>query len=87
LRIRNVDHGPNPIFPILDPRPRVAKIPNPVPHQRIQVFLTQKTVSKPWEKLFGMFIPDPDFFPIPDPDPGSRSQKSTGSRIRIRNTA
>jgi hypothetical protein len=33
-----------------------------------------------------MFIPD--FFPsrIPDPDPGSRGQKSTGSRIRISNT-
>jgi hypothetical protein len=32
----------------------------------------------------GMFIPDPDldFFPIPDP--GSRCQKGTGSRIRIR---
>jgi hypothetical protein len=43
-----------------------------------------------------MFIPDPTFFPsrIPDPDadflpipdPGSRGQKGTGSRIRIRNT-
>jgi hypothetical protein len=29
-----------------------------------------------------MFIPDPDFPPILDPDPGSRGQKSTGSRIR-----
>jgi hypothetical protein len=29
--------------------------------------------------------PDPDFLPIPDP--GSRGQKGTGSRIRIRNTA
>jgi hypothetical protein len=28
---------------------------------------------------------DPDFLPIPDP--GSRGQKGTGSRIRIRNTA
>jgi hypothetical protein len=28
--------------------------------------------------------PDPDFLPIPDP--GSRGQKGTGSRIRIRNT-
>jgi hypothetical protein len=49
----------------------------------------------------GMFIPDPTFFhpgsqirnvPDPDadflpiPDPGSRGQKGTGSRIRIRNT-
>jgi hypothetical protein len=42
--------------------------------------------------------PGSDFFPsrihikesgffIPDPDPGSRGQKGTGSRIRIRNTA
>jgi hypothetical protein len=29
--------------------------------------------------------PDADFLPIPDP--GSRGQKGTGSRIRIRNTA
>jgi hypothetical protein len=28
-----------------------------------------------------MFIPDPDFFPIPDPDPGVK-KKSPGSRIR-----
>ncbi len=35
-----------------------------------------------------MFIPDPDFFPswILDPDLGFKGQKSTGSRIRIRNT-
>jgi hypothetical protein len=32
-----------------------------------------------------VFNPDPDFSPIPDP--GSRGQKGTGSRIRIRNTA
>jgi hypothetical protein len=29
--------------------------------------------------------PDLDFLPIPDP--GSRGQKGTGSRIRVRNTA
>ncbi len=28
-----------------------------------------------------MFIPDPDFLPIPDPDP---EVKNNGSRIRIR---
>jgi hypothetical protein len=28
--------------------------------------------------------PDPDF--VPFPDPGSKGQKGTGSRIRIRNT-
>jgi hypothetical protein len=29
---------------------------------------------------------DPDFLPISDPGFGSRGQKGTGSRIRIRNT-
>ncbi len=33
-----------------------------------------------------MFIPDPDPDFLPIPDPGSRGQKGTGSRIRIRNT-
>ncbi len=35
-----------------------------------------------------MFIPDlgSGFLSIPYPDPGSGGQKSTGSRIRIRNT-
>jgi hypothetical protein len=33
-----------------------------------------------------VYIPDLDFFPIPDPDHGSRVHKSTGSQIRIRNT-
>jgi hypothetical protein len=32
-------------------------------------------------------IPDPDADFLPIPDPGSRGQKGTGSRIRIRNTA
>jgi hypothetical protein len=43
-----------PDFSIPDPG---SKIPDP--HQRIYVFLTQKTVSKISEKLSGMFIPDP----------------------------
>ncbi len=34
-----------------------------------------------------MFIPDPDPYFLPILDPGSRGQKGTGSRIRIRNTA
>jgi hypothetical protein len=33
-----------------------------------------------------LFIPDPDLDFSPIPDPGSRGQKGTGSRIRIRNT-
>jgi hypothetical protein len=58
---------PDPNFSILDLNDLGA---DPHPHQRIYVFLTQKTVSKLSEKLSGMFIPDPDFSPIPDPDPG-----------------
>ncbi len=38
----------------------------------------------PGSKRFRIPDPDLDFFPIPDP--GSRSQKGTGSQIRIRNT-
>jgi hypothetical protein len=64
-------------FSIPDPGSRVPKILDP--HKRIQVFLTQKSVSKLSEKWSRMFIldPDPDFFPsriqgskkhwIPDP--------------------
>jgi hypothetical protein len=63
-------------------------IAGPDPHNRFKVFLIQKIVYK----LYGMFIPDPDigsgsririliFFTYP----GSRGQKGTGSRIRIRN--
>jgi hypothetical protein len=45
-------------------------------------------VSKLSEIGFRVFIPDPypNFLPIPDLDPGSRGQKGTESRIRIRKT-
>jgi hypothetical protein len=33
-----------------------------------------------------MFIPDPELEFLPIPDPGSRGQKGTGPRTRIRNT-
>jgi hypothetical protein len=46
--------------------------------------LTTKMVSKLSEILCGLFIPDPDFYPSWIPGPGSRGQKGTGSRIRIR---
>jgi hypothetical protein len=36
-----------------------------------------------WIRIPG---PDPDFYPSRITDPGSRGQKGTGSRIRIRNT-
>ncbi len=43
-------------------------------------------VSMLEETWSGLFIPDldPDFLPVPDP--GTKGQKGTGSRIRIRNT-
>jgi hypothetical protein len=60
-----------------DPGSKRFRIPDPNPHQRIQVFLALKIVSKLSEKCSEMFTadPDPDFFP----HPGSRGQKSTGS--------
>ncbi len=48
--------------------------------------LTKKMVSKLSVMWSGLFIPDPDPDFLPIPDPGSRGQKGTGSRIRIRNT-
>jgi len=45
---------------------------------------TQKIVSKLSETWSGLFIPDPDFLPIPDHR--SRGPKGTRSRIRIRHT-
>ncbi len=48
--------------------------------------LTQKIVSKLSEIWAWLYIPDPDPDFLPIPDPGSRGQKGTGSRIRIRNT-
>ncbi len=53
------------------------------PQQEFKSFNPQKKCSKIW---FGLFIPDPDPEFLPIPDPGSRGQKGTGSRIRIRNT-
>jgi hypothetical protein len=75
---------PDPNFSIPDPGSKRFRIPDPDQHRRIQVFLAEKFVSDLWETGSGMFIPDPDldFFTYP----GSRGQKGTGSRIRIRNT-
>ncbi len=58
-------------------RIRIFSIPDP--HQNIVSILTQKIVSKLSEIWSGLFIPDPDFLPIPDPE-------SKRNRIRIRNT-
>jgi hypothetical protein len=54
--------------------------------QRIIELFTQKIVTK----LSKVWVQDPDPRSVirkkPIPDPGSRGQKGTGSRIRIRNT-
>jgi hypothetical protein len=60
---------PNPIFPS---RIQGQKIPDP--HQRIQVFLNQKIVSRLSESR--MFIPDPGFSFSPIPDLATRSKKA-----------
>jgi hypothetical protein len=57
--------------------------------QRIIELFTQKIVnklSKIWVWDPGSGIQDPVSGKKPIPDPGSRGQKGTGSRIRIRNT-
>jgi hypothetical protein len=69
LRIPDVYPGSEFFYP----GPRVKKIPDLDPHQRIFVFLTQKIVSKLSEKSSGMLISDPDF-------------SHSGSCIRIHNT-
>jgi hypothetical protein len=57
--------------------------------QRIIKLITQKIVTKLSKYGFGSGIRDPrsGIRKKPIPDPGSRGQKGTGSRIRIRNTA
>jgi hypothetical protein len=51
-------------------------------YQRIIEVFTQKLVTK----LSKIWVWDPGSGKKPIPDPGSRGQKGTGSRIRIRNT-
>ncbi len=74
---------PDPNFSVPDPN---FSVPDPNffhPGSQIRIkelsIFTWKIVSKLLELWSGLFIPDPD--------PGSRVQKGTGSRIRIRNTA
>ena len=49
-------------IPDPDPGSKRFRIPDPDLHQRIEVFLTLKTVSNLSENLSGIYIPDPDFF-------------------------
>ncbi len=66
---------PNPNLSITDPGSSVEKVPDPDPHQRIFVFLIQKSVLRSWKQFWiriririhntawkydpGCFIPDP----------------------------
>jgi hypothetical protein len=83
---------PGPNLSISDPGSERFWIPNPHPHQRITVYLSQKIVFKLSEIWSGIFIPDSDldFVPIPDsgvkkaPDPGSGSATLGGIYTNIR---
>jgi hypothetical protein len=75
LRIRDVYPGSEFSFP--DPGSKRFRIPDPNPHQRIKVFLTPKLFLNSRKIYLGcyLFIPDPDFFSIPDL--GSSGKKIT----------
>ncbi len=67
---------------IPDPGSRVDKIPDPDPHRKIKVFLTQKTDTEFSKEKTRMFIPDSvsGFFPSHGsrnrtPDPGVEKQR------------
>ncbi len=72
LRIRDVYPGPpDPNFSILDPGSKRFRIPDPDPHKRIKVFLTQKNsfyaIGNMIRDVCTSQTPDLDFLPIPDP--------------------
>jgi hypothetical protein len=70
-----------PNFSITDPGSKRSRIRIRI--KEFKYFLSQKIVSKLSGIWSGIVHPGSGFFPIPDRDPGV--QKSTGSRIRIRN--
>ncbi len=81
LRIPDVYRGSQDrTFSITDPGSSLDKIPDPDPHQRIKILLTQKS-DKVFKRKSGMFIPDHGscicifFFP----DPRARKAPDTGS--------
>jgi hypothetical protein len=69
-------------------RIRTVSNPDPGSASKNKYFNPKKMVlsSKKYDPGCSSRIPDPDADFLPIPDPGSRSQKGTGSRIRIRNT-
>ncbi len=89
LRIRDVYPGSR-IRLFFIPDPASERSPSRIRLKEFLYFNPQKTkkmVSKLWKIWSKLFIPDPDADFLPIPDPGSRGQKGTGSRIRIRNIA
>ncbi len=76
---------PDPESDFFPSRIRIFSIPDPGSASKN---LKQKQMfSKLYEIRSGLFIPDPVPYLLPISNPGSRGQKGTGSRIRIRNTA
>jgi hypothetical protein len=95
LRIRDVYPGSRiRIFSIPDSgsRIRTVSIPDPGSASKNLSILTPKKPkkwflsSRKYDPGCSSRIPDPDADFLPIPGPGSRGQKRTGSRIRIRNT-
>jgi hypothetical protein len=83
---------PDPGSEFFHPESRIpgVKIPDPDPHQRIYVLLTQKTVSKLSDNDLGCSFripdPDPDFVSwIRIPDPGVRKAPDPGSATLLTN--
>jgi hypothetical protein len=72
---------------------RIQTVSIPDPGSRIRIVEFKYFNLKKWflssrkyDPGFSSRIPDPDADFLPITDPGSRGQKGTGSRIRIRNT-
>jgi hypothetical protein len=63
-------------FCIPDPGSKVKKIPDPDPHQRMEVFLTQQIVSKLSEIYPGCSSRIRIMIFYPSPDPGSSGEKT-----------
>jgi hypothetical protein len=88
---------PDPTFSIPDPGSRIQTVSIQNPGSRICIkgfkyFNHKKNQkwflsSRKYDPDCSSRIPDPDADFLPIPDPGSKGQKGTGSRIRIRNTA
>jgi hypothetical protein len=84
---------PDPTFFHPGSRIRTFSIPDPGSSSKNLSILTPKKPkklflsSKKYDLGCSSRIPDPDADFLPIPDPGSRGQKGTRSRIRIRNTA